>query len=379
MRKNEKRIYLLELIIIAILLIALLANRLIVSKIIIAIILLIYAIIVKKIISSSQNLSIYQKEVLKYMTLFAIGYVVLFYVLGIYTGFYKSVYQFNFYTILHQIIPIAVIIVSSEIIRKEFISNDSKLSIALVYLFGILVDLTIYININIFSSLDSFLEVFGTTFFASLVSNILFINICKRYGTMPNIVYRLITILYMYIIPITPDVYIYFRAFCRMLYPIIIYYLIDNSYGKKKEISLKRNNKNKIVIGVTTTILMVLLIMLISCKFKYGLIVVGSSSMEKSISKGDAVVFDTKVDINDIKEGQIIIFEKNDIKIIHRAIKIEEINNQVRIYTKGDNNVQEDSGFVTKNELKGKVNFKIYKIGLPTIWLNDLFKGIKGE
>ena len=42
-------------------------------------------------------------------------------------------------------------------------------------------------------------------------------------GDKPIIIYRLMTVLYVYLIPIIPDVLVFFRAILRMLYPYIIY------------------------------------------------------------------------------------------------------------------------------------------------------------
>ena len=133
-----------------------------------------------------------------------------------------------------------------------------------------------------------------------------------------------------------------------------------------------RNRKVKGFISIVVMVLIILFTMLISCRFKYGLIVVGSNSMMGALEKGDALLFDSKD--NNIMEGQVILYKKEDLTIIHRVVRIEEVNGVKQIYTKGDNNAQEDIGFITYENLQGIAKFKIKKLGLPTIWVNELFK-----
>ncbi len=72
------------------------------------------------------------------------------------------------------------------------------------------------------------------------------------------------------------------------------------------------------------------------------------------ISKGDKVFIKYK-NINKLKQGDIILFKKNDF-ILHRIIKIK--NN--KIITKGDNNVNNDFYEINENNYFG-VLFKIQK------------------
>ena len=122
---------------------------------------------------------------------------------------------------------------------------------------------------------------------------------------------------------------------------------------------------------------MAIISMLISCKFTYGMLVIGSGSMTGTLDKGDAIIFRSSNNIKEVKKGDIILFGSGDKIIVHRVVKIEDINDEIRLYTKGDNNVQQDAGYITDKEYKGYVVFKIKQIGQPTIWVNDLFKELK--
>ena len=112
--------------------------------------------------------------------------------------------------------------------------------------------------------------------------------------------------------------------------------------------------------------------MLISCQFRYGILVIGSESMTGSIDKGDAIVFE-KYENQEIAEGQVIIFNYNGMQVVHRIIEMKEVNGIVRLYTKGDANAMKDSGYLTKKDVYGVVKFKIKYIGYPTLWVRNLF------
>ena len=112
--------------------------------------------------------------------------------------------------------------------------------------------------------------------------------------------------------------------------------------------------------------------MLISCQFKYGILVIGSESMTPTINIGDAIIY-KQYKNQIIKKGDIIIFNNSGIKTVHRVTKIENINNEIRYTTKGDANESEDIGYITKEDIIGIKIIKIKYIGYPTIWIRELF------
>ena len=371
--KNNKA-YVLELILLLTLLYALFflsnSNR----RFILTIFLLIYAVITKILLNKTRIHSIKKKEVLKLVTLLGLIYIALLYTVGIYTGYYRETITFGFDTLLKYIIPITTIIISSEYIRDKFINYETKLSLLLNYSSQILIDLLIYTNIYKLNSVDSLTLVVGYVLFASISSNLLYNYIAKRYGVKPNIVYRLLTVLYVYIIPISPDIYMFFLSFYRMAFPFLIYYFIESFYGETEDIVVMKGNK---VLKILSSILFALLIVyigLISCLFKYGALVIGSGSMTGTINKGDVIIFSKDVDIVDVEKGDIIVFIKNDVKIVHRVLEKKQQSGEYRLYTKGDSNSQIDEEYVVEDELYGRVINRIEDIGLPTIWLHEMFQ-----
>lgn len=380
MKKDKLKTCIFELVLIFILLFTLFASN-IISRSILSIIMLMYMLIVSKCLKKRNIASIYKKNVNILMIIFAGIYLGVFYLMGLYFGFIKSKITLSLWSFYKFILPLSIIIISTEKIRKIFLSQDVKLhikskiidiSLILTYIAMVLVDLIIYTGIYNLSKLEDFLIALGFVLFASLSCNLLYNYISFRYDEKGIIIYRMITTLFIYIIPITPDIYIFFRSFLRMLYPYIIYIVIEKLYSKN-DFTISYNDKKKEVIGNTLLlIVMTLLIMLISCQFKYGILVIGSRSMTGTIDKGDAVIFE-KYNGQEIQKGQVIIFDYDGIQTVHRVEEIKIVNDEYRYYTKGDANEKRDESYITKDKIDGLVKLRIKYIGYPTLWIRSIF------
>ena len=381
MKKHIIRVYVLEILLMIILFFTLIVlNR--PSYIMLSIILSVLAIITKIILNKKKIVSISKKQVKWLLISFSIIYLGVFYFLGmIKYNFYKSPTLFGFITLYRFIIPIIVIIISTEFIRHRLLSQDAEvilfkrrinLSNIITFICMIMIDLIIYIGIYDLSNLDDFLTALGFIFFASVSCNLFYNYVSVRYGISGIVIYRMITILYVYVIPIIPDVYIFFRAFLRMIYPYIMYIILERAFAST-DFAVAYVDKRKNFIGITCIlVIMVLIIMLISCQFKYGILVIGSESMTGTINVGDAVIY-KRYDNEKIKKGDIIIFDRNGIQLVHRVINIKNVNNEIRYYTKGDANPVMDNGYVVKSDIVGMTSFRIMYIGYPTLWVRDLF------
>ena len=152
---------------------------------------------------------------------------------------------------------------------------------------------------------------------------------------------------------------------------MIVYMYIEKYYYEDKYRPAPKEERNKILSIALTSVFILIVIALVSCRFAYGVLVIGSESMTGSIEKGDVVLFHRT---NDVKEGDVIVFRYEDIKMVHRITKVRNINGVMRYTTKGDANQMEDEGYVTKDSLMGKVLFRIKYIGKPTLWVHDIFK-----
>jgi signal peptidase len=102
--------------------------------------------------------------------------------------------------------------------------------------------------------------------------------------------------------------------------------------------------------------------------------------MEPLIKPGDLVLLE-KINSEDqvwkLKEGDIIQFQRDDIRITHRIIEVmrDKKTGELSFRTKGDNNSAADSQIVDPNDIKGIYVKDIPKLGYPTL----LIKSRTGE
>ena len=373
MKFDKLKVYLIEFVLLFILAFAffkLNAN----NRIMLSIILLITCAIVCLVLKKRKVGSINYKKVNLLMVFFAVIYLIAFYLMGIYFGYYDSPNKFCLDTLTDFIIPTAIIIVSSEIIRGVLLAQNTKYNSIITCILMILIDLIIYVDIYNTNTYQEIIDVIGFIFFASVACNLLYNYIGNRYGVTGNIIYRLITILYIYFIPVIPEVMIFFRSVLRLVYPYIIYQVLEYTFVNDKKIESKDDLNKGIVIKIILGIFIGLLAMLISCRFKYGILVIASGSMSGTLNKGSAIIFeqyDTEKDI--IKKGDIIVFKSENLRVVHRVDNVSKINGKIQYITKGDANQERDEGYITDEDVLGIYKMKIDYIGYPSLWIRDVF------
>jgi signal peptidase len=317
-------------------------------------------------------LSMHKDQVLMLMSVISTVYLVIYYLSGFYFGFSKSPYGLSFNGIFFHALPIAIIVVSSEIVRSVVIAQEDKASSILCYVSCIVAEMLTCSTFHSISSFNNFMDMVGLTFFPAVVANILYHYLSERYGMYPNIVFRLATTLHLYVIPMKSGVSDALLSFANLMVPIAIYIFIDSLYEKKKRYALGKKSKLEVPITVIAVAIMLFVVMVVSNQFVIGAYVIATPSMTGELNKGDAAIYE-RYDDQVIEKGQVIVFEKDDSHIIHRVVKIEIINGQTRYYTKGDANENVDAGFIYDSNIIGLVNFKIPYIGFPTLWLRSLF------
>lgn len=308
------------------------------------------------------------------MLLIGIVQIVLYLLTGFLEGFSKNAISMSFNRFLTVILPIILILVVIELLRYMISVKFEKnnliriLSITMFVLF----DVTLFGSNVSFNSLDSLLEFLGITFFPSLVSNIVFDDMVVKYGYKPILVYRLLTTLCYYMLPIVPNMYILFRAIARIVIPLIFYFILSYMYDR---VTFQEVLKVKPKISISSIIILILVIImagLISCEFRYGILTIGSGSMTGTLNKGDIAFFE-KFNGQELEIGDIIIFKRGKRNIVHRITQVGIFNDEYVYITKGDKNKVEDNGYVYQKDIQGIVHYRIKYIGYPSIWIRNLF------
>ena len=375
--KKDKRLIIFEVILLLIIISAMFFNK-IITRQILAIILLIYTIFNKVLVkndkigySNSRNFTIM-------LTIIGLVYVGFLYFLGIFAGFYRSTVQLTLWSIANYIIPFIIIIISSEITRKNLLLRENKILQYIIVIAMVMLDVVINTNIYNLDSVNDYFTLVTFIIISSIANNIFFNYSVKKFrNATAIIIYKIITTLYMYFIPITPDIYIFLESVFKLILPYIMYAIVQTFYGKKEEIISTKHKRRDTVILIISIIIIVLIIMLVSCKFKFGALVVGSASMTGTINKGDIIIYEKYEEEEQVKVGSVIVFNNDDTKIIHRIIDKKTIGGKLIYHTQGDANQTKDEGYRVYEDIYGQVKLRIPYIGYFTLWINDLLGGNK--
>lgn len=316
-------------------------------------------------------LAIARREVTLVMAFMAPVVIMVFYLTGLRFGFYSTPIAKHY--LWKYIIPYLIIIPSAEVFRSVMLQQKNRLVSVLTYIAMVLLDLMVFSRVGILENFTRFREFMGMILFPAITGNILYHFLSARYGAIPNSIYRLVMALYPYLLskaPGTPDSML---AFGRLVVPLLILLFIRALYEKRKFVVSRRKSVVNVLGSCGLLVAMALVIMLISCQFRYGLLVVGSESMTGAINKGDAIIYEAYTD-QIVTEGQVAVFKNGKTTYIHRVVDITHTDGELRYYTKGDANESMDAGYVTEANMVGVVKHTVKYIGFPTIWVRELFQ-----
>lgn len=370
--KSEKiKIYVIEIALIIFFLLAMIFNK-VITRQILAIVLLVFMGITTLLIKTYKMDLTNKRQIILLLTGIGVIYVAVLYLIGIFAGFYNATVKLSLWSIWKYIIPYIVIIISSEMIRKKIVLKEDKISKIIILVIMVMLDVILTTNIYNLNTAKDYFTLVSFVIFASIANNLLFNYIEIQYrNAKAIIIYRIITTVYVYVFPIIPDLYIFLESIIKMVVPYIIYIILENVYSKQKLVVTIETRKKERIISTIVCIITVIIVMLISCKFKYGVLVIGSGSMTGTINKGDIILYEKYKNTDDIKVGNIIVFYEDDIKVIYRIIDQKLMGEETRYYTKGDANQKQDEGYRETKDIIGQVKARIPYMGWFTLWIND--------
>ena len=370
MNKDKKRLYIISSLIL-VLLLASLFVRVGNSKIVAVCVLIPMTPATCLLIKRRHSLSINKKEVLLLSIIISVLYVALYQMSGLALEFYENPYFVNTEKLLTIIIPTAIIIISTEIIRYVLLAQENKLVNIIAYLSCVTAEVLIFSNLAGITTFNRFMDLVGLTLLPAITGNIYYHYISKRYGMMPNIAFRLITTLYIYFIPMITSMSDSLNSCIKIILPIAMLAFIAALFEKRKKNAVKKGKRIGAVGTVITAVIVIAVATVISCQFRFGALVIATESMTGEINKGDMVLYE-RYDGQQIKEGQVIVFNQYESRIVHRVVRIENIDGERRFYTKGDANEDMDEGYRVESDIVGLSDVKLSFIGYPTLWLREI-------
>ena len=152
-----------------------------------AILLLPIAVTSALMIKKRSLLSMNKRQVLMLMSAIGVVYVMLLYLTGLGFGFYKNPYA-SVKSLYTYVLPISAIIISVEIYRWIIRAQESKIADVTSYITCVVADALIFGNIAYIVSFNRFMDFVGMTLFPSIIANLVYHYLSKRYGFYPNIV-----------------------------------------------------------------------------------------------------------------------------------------------------------------------------------------------
>ena len=332
------------------------------------------AVFLKIAIGKSYQKSRIKKEVIQYILIAVIIYILTYMISGLFITFGNNPYFTTVKGFLINLWMFGTVIISKEYIRYRLINNvyenDKKEIAILVSLIYIIIEIELNKYINTKITLLFALKDICQNLIPLIAKNVLYSYISMKSDWKPASIYELFTKLYLWLSPILPNAPWIMVAIIETTIPTILFFYIRYANSKNSEIKSRQeienvNPKNSIPLVV----LVILVIWFTIGVFPVKPIAVASGSMEKELYIGDVVIV-KKCNANDIVNGDIIQYQMKGYTVIHRVIEKKQKNGEYYFTTKGDNNPSEDKESVKEDQVLGKVIFKVKYLGYPSIWLN---------
>ena len=223
MKQSEKNILIIEFIFMAILILNAFLFR-IENTILISIFLLIFLIISIEVLGYEKDRHRYKKDGILLGIIFASGFQIFIYLLGLITGFLENGYSLKLINIFRNTLPNLILIIITELFRYQLITKSQKRKSLKLLTTILFIVLDIVIMIPLYNLYDSrnFIEFLSIIVIPSISKNILFTYFILKFGYLTNICYRVIMELTIYIVPILPNINIYFDSVFKFTFPIFI-------------------------------------------------------------------------------------------------------------------------------------------------------------
>ena len=308
-------------------------------------------------------------------------YFFVYYGSGILFGFQNNIYSLKIKNIILNIITPTIIIISSEILRNIIIQSnkDKKIVIILITILYAILELMSTINYYHMETPLGLFKLVACGLIPLLSKHSMLSYLTYYTGLKNSLIYRLIFTLYIYFVPILPNLGDYLTCITEMVFPFVIFITTTNIVTKHEYVEAEIKEKKFGLSDAIITVIFLVVLSVVGGVFNYKLISIASNSMNPVIYRGDSVLIEKYDGNKEYKVDDIISFEYCGRTTVHRIVSIEEIDGVKYYHTKGDNNDSEDATLVPVNNVYGKVKFKIPYIGYPSVIISDIRSGRFGK
>ena len=321
------------------------------------------------------KLNITMKNIKNLVITHIVMYFAIIYGCGLLLGYLENGYSLQIGSIINNTFGPLITIICIELFRYVFIkANTDKLTIIKIMTVILIVfEFLLSIKLSNFNNIQNIFKIVTGTGLPIIMKNITMSYLSYHVGFQTTLLYRLVMDLYLYIVPIVPDLGDYINSILGVGLPFLIYLnsskIIDefNNGVEHEFLESCFGPHDLVIIGVIGC-----LTLLCSRMLPWYVIGVASESMNPQITKGDAVVIEKVKKPEDIKKGNVLSFYKEGKEIVHRFVEIEEKDGTICYITKGDANQTEDMGCLKFEDITGIVKVKIPYVAYPRVFLSEI-------
>ena len=310
---------------------------------------------------------------------FSFIYILITIFAGLVYGFGKSPFDHSLRGIIINIIFVGTALVGTEFIRGYLVSNLAKKENYLVFI-GVALLMTVisypiskYMQLNNLQNTVIFL---AESFVPELSHNIFASYLVFLGGPITSIIYLGFIQAFNWLSPILPSLKWIVTAIIGVLCPIFFMMFFQSIYLSTAGLIKKGQDENR----STFSWVLVSIISIATIWFAVGVFpiypsVIATGSMEPLIYPGDIILVNkiTKEErIKDLKADDIIQFKKGSILMSHRIIEVADDDEYGLLFTtKGDNNSASDGEPVKPQDIRGKIEYVIPKLGWPSLLIRS--------
>ena len=304
-------------------------------------------------------------------------FFLVYYLSGLIIGFAKPGNYFTWGGLRDYILPVIFTSILREILRYNFIvkSDNNKKLVLLSFAFCLLIDISANIYYGSFSDNMHIFKFLALIILPALSFNVYATYVSMYAGYKSIIIFSVLTKIYTYILPIVPNADEYLTSIINFLLPIVLLYRLYNTVKNENDEKIDRNynKKDYVSLGISVAVVAIL-VYFSSGYFTYHAIAIATGSMSPNILRGDVAIVKKSKDYDKMKIGDVIAYDYHNVLVIHRISKKVKVDDEFYFYTKGDANDSEDNYIIKQDMIEGIVKFRIPFIGMPTVWLNEMWE-----
>lgn len=309
--------------------------------------------------------------------------IALLIIIGLFTSFGNSPYSFTPASILLNIFFVSTFLIGTEVSRAYLIKRgvQSRRYITSILILTTLLFVFIKITPNQLIGLttaspDIILEFIGKTLMTGIAINLLASFLSYEGGATASIAYIGTLYAFEWFSPILPNPHWTILALIGTIVPAIGFNLIQGSHQEPTEQKKRHHRKKRSEPGWTAVAIFSVVMIFFSFGF-FGVnpTVIYSGSMQPTLQVGDIVIIQ-KTTVENLKQGDIIQYRKDNVTYVHRIYAITKDNQQTHITTKGDANDHPDPDQITPDRILGKSLFTIPQLGWIQILIQNTLRDL---